>query len=110
MESNWTEVHLVRVNPQGKHIDGVEEEVWNTSDHDVTPVVAELKTMRAKGRGIIGMKIIGNGDFVLPEDREKSIRYAMSRPELDAIVIGFKSPSEIDEAIKRVNQALAETG
>jgi len=106
--SNWTEVHLVRVNPQAKHIDGMDPS-WDKSGTDMTPVLAELKTMRAKGRGIIGMKIIGNGDFTQAEDREKSIRFAMSRPELDAIVIGFKSRSEIDEAIRRVNQALAET-
>ena len=31
----------------------------------------------------------------------------MSRPEMDAIVIGFKSTAEIDEAIQRVNEALA---
>jgi len=106
--SNWTEVHLVRVNPQGTHIDGANEEVWDNQTHEPAPVLAELKTMRAKGRGIIGMKIIGNGEFTKPEDREKSIRFAMSRPELDAVVIGFKSTSEIDEAIRRMNQALAE--
>jgi aryl-alcohol dehydrogenase-like predicted oxidoreductase len=106
--SNWTDVHLVRVNPQAKHIDGMDPS-WDKSGTDITPVLAELKTMRAKGRGIIGMKIIGNGDFTQAEDREKSIRFAMSRPELDAIVIGFKSRAEIDEAIRRVNQALAET-
>jgi len=105
--SNWTEVHLVRVNPQASHIDGPEEN-WDKSGTDVTPVLAELKTMRAKGRGVIGMKMIGNGDFTKPEDREKSIRFAMSRPELDAVVIGFKSTAEIDEAIRRMNQALAE--
>ena len=64
----------------------------------MSPVLTEIKTMRAKGRGVIGMKIIGNGEFVKPEDREKSIRFAMSRPELDAVVIGFKSTAEIDEA------------
>jgi hypothetical protein len=31
----------------------------------------------------------------------------MSRPELDAVVIGFKSRSEIDEAIQRINSALS---
>jgi 1-deoxyxylulose-5-phosphate synthase len=107
--SNWTDVHLVRVNPQGAHIDGANEEVWDNLTHDPAPVLAELTTMRAKGHGIIGMKIIGNGDFTKPEDREKSIRFAMSRPELDAVVIGFKSTGEIDEAIRRVNDALAET-
>jgi predicted aldo/keto reductase-like oxidoreductase len=103
----WTDLHLVRVNPQAKHIDGMEQD-WNKSGDDISPVLAELKTMRAKGRGVIGMKIIGDGDFTNPEDREKSIRFAMSRPEVDAIVIGFKSPAEIDEAIRRVNGALAE--
>jgi 1-deoxyxylulose-5-phosphate synthase len=107
--SNWTEVQLVRVNPQAKHIDGMEP-TWDQPGRDLAPVLAELNTMHAKGRGVIGMKIIGNGDFTQPEDREKSIRFAMSRPELDAIVIGFKSTAEIDEGIRRVNQALAETG
>jgi 1-deoxyxylulose-5-phosphate synthase len=107
--SDWTEVHLVRVNPQGRRMDGEVEEVWNNGDpvHDPAPVVAELKNMRAKGRGVIGMKIIGNGQFVDAEDREKSIRFAMARPELDAVVIGFKSKEEIDEAIRRMNLALA---
>lgn len=107
-ETPWVEVHLVRVNPQGRRIDGPEESVWNDNIHDVGPVVTQLKTMRAKGRGVIGMKIIGNGEFVNAEDREKSIRFAMSRPELDAVVIGFKNRAEIDEAIRRINSALAE--
>jgi len=105
--SDWTQVHLVRVNPQGRRTDGEEEDVWSDATHDIVPVVAELKKMRAKGRGIIGMKICGNGEFVNAEDRERSIRFAMSRPELDAVVIGFKSEAEIDEAIKRMNAALA---
>jgi Aldo/keto reductase family len=105
--SPWAQVHLVRVNPQGRRIDGPEEEVWVDTIHDVSPVLAELKAMKAKGRGIIGMKILGNGEFLRAEDREKSIRFAMSLPELDAVVIGFKSRGEIDEALKRINSALA---
>ncbi len=105
--SPWTEVHLVRVNPQCSHIDGMDP-AWDKSGTDLAPVLTEIKSMHAKGRGIIGMKIIGNGDFKNPEDREKSIRFAMSRPELDAVVIGFKNTAEIDEAIKRMNAALAE--
>jgi len=103
----WAEVHLVRVNPQGRRIDGPEESVWNDNVHDVAPVVQQLKAMKAKGRGTIGMKIIGNGEFTSAEDREKSIRFAMSLRELDAVVIGFKSRAEIDEAIKRMNSALS---
>ena len=62
----WTEVHLVRINPQGRRMDGPEEEAWRADDkkHEIAPVLSEIKAMRAKGRGIIGMKIIGDGAFV----------------------------------------------
>jgi hypothetical protein len=63
--------------------------------------------MRAKGRGVIGMKLIGNGLFTDPAERDKSIRFAMACPEIDAVVIGFKNTSEVDEAIQRINRALA---
>ncbi|HOC54652.1 MAG TPA: aldo/keto reductase [Verrucomicrobiota bacterium] len=106
--SSWPEVHLVRVNPQARYIDGPDEK-WTGPDRHLAPVMTELQAMHAKGRGVIGMKIIGNGDFTNPDDREKSIRFAMSRPELNAVVIGFKSRAEIDEAIQRMNRALAET-
>ena len=106
--SDWTEVHQVRVNPQGRRMDGMEAPWAYDQDNAIDPVLAELKRMRAKGRGVIGMKIIGDGTFVDPVEREQSIRFAMSRPELDAVVIGFKSTAEIDEAIERMNRALAE--
>ncbi|HZT22425.1 MAG TPA: aldo/keto reductase [Verrucomicrobiae bacterium] len=105
--SDWTEVHLVRVNPQGAYTDA-EADGWGRSRHDIAPVIEQIQQMRAKGRGVIGMKICGNGTFTDPADREKSIRFAMSRPEIDAVVIGFKSRAEIDEAIERINRALKE--
>jgi predicted aldo/keto reductase-like oxidoreductase len=105
--SDWPEVHLVRVNPQGSYVDG-EEDVWGEGSNDVEPVMRQIKNLHAKGRGVIGMKICGNGTFTRPADREKSIRYAMSRREIDAVVIGFKNRQEIDEAIERINRALAE--
>ena len=105
--SDWPEVHLVRVNPQGRYIDG-EEDAWGEGSNDVEPVMRQIKNLHAKGRGVIGMKICGNGTFANPADREKSIRFAMSHPEIDAVVIGFKNRQEIDEAIERINRALAE--
>jgi len=84
-----------------------ERDGWSTGA-DITPVMGQIKVMHAKGRGIIGMKICGNGTFTDPADREKSIRYAMACKEIDAVVIGFKSRAEIDEAIERINRALKE--
>ncbi|MGO9112610.1 MAG: aldo/keto reductase [Thermoguttaceae bacterium] len=104
--SDWPDVHLVRVNPQAKHIDGPQEH-WNKPGNDIIPVVEQLKAMHAKGRGVIGMKLVGDGDFRDPADREKAARFAMARPEISAVVIGFKSTQEIDEAIQRIDRALA---
>jgi len=109
-ELDWVDVNLVRINPQGAHID-TPAETWDaTSDQSHLPeVLKQIKVMRQNNHGVIGMKIIGNGDFTNPEDREKSIRFTIQSGLTDAVVIGFKSPAEIDEAIMRINSALAET-
>ena len=104
--SDWPDVHLVRVNPQGKQIDGPEE-ASDKPGHDIAPVVEQLQLMRAKGRGVIGMKLIGEGAFVDPEDRQRSLQFAMSHNAINSVVIGFKSRQEIDEAMQRVDRALA---
>ena len=62
----------------------------------------QIKATHEKGRGVIGMKIVGNGLFTNAADREKSIRFAMACRDIDAVVIGFKTTQEIDEAIARI--------
>ena len=104
--SEWVEVNLVRVNPQAKHTDS-ETPKWDAPGTVIEPVLEQLAVMKQNRHGVIGMKLIGDGDFKDPEDRERAIRFAMSRREIDAVTIGFKSPAEIDEAIQRMNRALA---
>jgi len=110
VELDWVDVHLVRINPQGRYIDTQRIDTWNAESNEshLPGVMEQIKRMHEKGRGVIGMKIIGNGDFTKPEDREKSIRFAMQCGLLDCVTIGFKNPAEIDEAIQRINNALAE--
>jgi len=107
-ELDWMDVHLVRINPQGSGIDTPADQ-WNAESDasHVTAVVEQVKKIRQKRHGVIGMKIMGAGRFTDPADREKSIRFAMQPGLLDAIVIGFKSTAEIDEAIEHMNKALA---
>lgn len=109
VELDWVDVHLVRVNPQGVQMD-TPAPTWNAGSDEshVSAVVEQIRLMRQKGRGVIGMKIMGEGRFVKAEDREKSIRFAMQPGLLDCVTIGFKSTAEIDEAIQRMNNALAE--
>ena len=106
VKSGFPEVHLVRINPQGAFMDG-QRDGWGRRGTDVNPVLDEIKTMDQKGRGVIGMKIFANGSFTDPADREKSVRFAMSQPAIDAVVIGFKSTDEIDDAIQLLNTALS---
>jgi aryl-alcohol dehydrogenase-like predicted oxidoreductase len=107
---DWVDVNLVRINPQGVKIDTPSEGwgAWSDSS-DVPAVMNQIKIMRKNNHGIIGMKIMGEGDFTDPKEREESIRFAMQCGLLDAVVIGFKSTEEIDEAIGNINRALAET-
>jgi Aldo/keto reductase family len=104
-EHDWIQLQLARVNPQGRRVDGDDKNVHAVQGK---PEIAlkEIKAMHDKGRGIIGMKIIGEGDFKDAADREKSVQYAMNCGFVDAIVIGFASTAEVDEAIVRVNKAL----
>lgn len=106
-QADFVDVNLVRVNPQCSHTDQ-EARGDRNGPPQLAPVLAEIRNMKAKGNGVIGMKIIGNGDFKQAADRERSIRFAMAQPDLDAVVIGFRSTTEIDEAIQRMDQALAD--
>lgn len=106
--SDWIEVNLVRFNPQMVCADTISG-AWlaPSSVSDLPFVMRQMRTMRENGHGVIGMKLIGNGDFTKPEDRERSIRFAMQPGLVDAVTIGFKNTDEIDEAIARLDRALA---
>ena len=107
-KTEWADVHLVRINPLGMVIDGPNQG-WNANARNpVEPIVEQVKQMHDKGRGVIGMKIFGNGFMTSAEDREKSVRFALGNPNIDAIVIGMTSPEQIDENLNMVNKVLAE--
>jgi predicted aldo/keto reductase-like oxidoreductase len=103
--NKWIEVQLARINPQGRYVDSESPQVM-APDGNVPEAMKEIHAMHQTGRGIIAMKLVGNGDFTNPEDREKAIQYAVTCGCVDAMVIGFKSSAEIDEATKRLNSAL----
>jgi len=107
-ESDWTQIHLVRINPQGAWVD-TPAQTWNAKSgpDNVPAVVEQIRKMRAKGHGVLGMKLCGNGEFTKAEDREKAMQFVMHNDLADAVVVGFKSTAEVDEAIERMDRALA---
>jgi aryl-alcohol dehydrogenase-like predicted oxidoreductase len=87
--SPWVEVHLVRINPIGTFMD---------SDPDA--VVSVIKEMRAKGKGIIGMKILGQG--ALRDRQDEALNFALGLNLLDAFTIGAESKTEQEDLIRRI--------
>ncbi|MCC7157586.1 MAG: aldo/keto reductase [Bryobacterales bacterium] len=102
--TNWLDVALMRVNNAGVKMDNL-----RSADNEngvVDEVVTHIGEVRKKGTGVLGMKIIGEGAFKSPEQREASINFVFKLGTVDAVTIGYKSPAEIDEAIERINSAL----
>ena len=91
-KSPWVEVDLVRLNPVGAHMDA-----------DPQTVIGVIKEMRAQGKGIIGMKILGQGAMRTRQD--EAIRFALNSGVLDAFTIGAENRSEQQDLIRRVAAA-----
>ncbi|HLQ77237.1 MAG TPA: aldo/keto reductase [Terriglobia bacterium] len=91
-KSPWVEVDLARINPIGSHMDASPQEV-----------VSVLKEMKEAGKGVIGMKILGQGD--LRGRIDDALRYALSLGVLDAFTIGAESRAEQEDLIWRVAAA-----
>ncbi len=100
----WLELALIRVNHNGTRMDA---EIPDLDDlGNVPEVVTHIREFKSKGRGVIGMKLIGEGRFGR-EDRQKAMRFAFKNAGVDGVTVGYKSTAEIDEAIDNLNLALA---
>jgi aryl-alcohol dehydrogenase-like predicted oxidoreductase len=93
----FVEIDLARINPEGLIMD----------DKKPDEVVSELEEMHAAGKGVIGMKILAEGAFKEPERRDASLRYVLGLGTVDAFIIGFETPEQVDDILKRTGDALA---
>jgi predicted aldo/keto reductase-like oxidoreductase len=91
-ESDWVDVDLARLNPAGVAMDA-----------DPATIVALLRTMRQRGKGVIGMKILGAG--ALRNRRDEALQFAVAQDCLDCFTIGCQSPAELDDLMTRIPAA-----
>jgi 1-deoxyxylulose-5-phosphate synthase len=91
-KSPWVEIDLARINPIGAYMDA-----------DPATVVSVLKEMKAAGKAVVGMKILGQG--TLRERQDEGIKYALSLGVLDAFTIGAESTVEQEDLIRRIAAA-----
>src|SRR5690242_9470356 len=103
--NQWLEIALMRMNHNGTRMD-TEEMRDVDATGKVSEVVAHAKQLHAEGKGLIGMKLCGEGRFTRAEDRDAAMKYVMNLGCVDAVTMGFKSTAEIDEAIERMNRVM----
>jgi aryl-alcohol dehydrogenase-like predicted oxidoreductase len=90
--SDWVDVDLARLNPAGAIMDAPVGEVL--------PVLAEMKR---RGKGVIGMKILGAGRL---RDRvDDALQYALASPVLDCFTIGAESRPQLEDLLARIPKA-----
>jgi 1-deoxyxylulose-5-phosphate synthase len=94
-QSPWVEVDLARLNPIGGE--------KGYMDADSETVRSVLREMRAAGKGIIGMKILAQGD--MRTRQSEALGYALSSGVLDAFTIGCESREEQSDIIRRIAAA-----
>src|SRR5437588_1289940 len=100
--SDWVEINQVRWNPRAAHMDA-----------EVGTARSLFARMRAKGQGMIGMKVVGQGDIVQggrslsPAD---CFRFQIESGAVDAFVLGVERVEHIDELLGGTQLALDELG
>ena len=105
--NRFLQVAMIRMNHKGVRMDvDSATEPSGEAIGDVGEVVAVTKKVHAEGMGVISMKLVGEGRFTNPDDREAALRYTMNLGCVDSVTIGFKNTAEIDEAIERMNRVM----
>ena len=98
VDNPWVDVVHVRINAFGDSMD----------DKDPAVVVPVIKQLHAAGKGLIGMKLIGEGRYRnSPEKINESLKFVLSLNSIDTLIVGFEKIEELDDYAKRVKAALA---
>lgn len=97
VKNPWVDVLHARINPYGIAMDKPEPE----------EVVEVIHQLHAAGKGVIGMKLVGDGK--LRNDSEKidnSLRFVLGLGSVNMIIVGFEEIAQIDNYFDRMERAI----
>jgi 1-deoxyxylulose-5-phosphate synthase len=100
----WLDVAMIRMNHKGVSMDA--EDYATPGLGNVPEVVTHVKEVKKNNTGVISMKLAGEGTFNR-EDRQAAMKFAFRNAGVDAVTVGYKNTTEIDEAIENLNAAFA---
>ena len=64
-----------------------------------------LRQIKAAGKGIVGMKLVGEGRLRNdPDKRDESIRFVLGLGCVDAMTVGCETIEEVDDFTQRVRK------
>jgi len=90
----WVDSVHSRINPYGMSMDGPPEKV-----------VPILKKIHSAGKGVVGMKIIGEGKLRNePAKIDESVKFALGLGCVDVLNVGCESLEEVDDFAARVRK------
>jgi aryl-alcohol dehydrogenase-like predicted oxidoreductase len=90
----WVDSVHTRINPYGMSMDGPPDKV-----------VPVLQKLHAAGKGVVGMKIVGEGRLRNdPEKRSESVRFTLGLGCVDVLNVGCESTDEIDDLSARIRE------
>jgi aryl-alcohol dehydrogenase-like predicted oxidoreductase len=93
----WVDVLHARINPYGIAMD-------KTDPGEVVEVIHQL---HAAGKGVIGMKLVGNGEYTNDSNKiDNAIRFVLGLGSVDMMIVGFENEEQIDNYMDRVETAL----
>ncbi len=97
--SPWVDTVHVRLNPFGDSMD----------DRNPETVLADIRRLKQAGKGVIAMKLVGEGRYRNdPDRRNQAIRYVLGTGAVHSMIVGFEKPQEVDDFSERVRLAMAE--
>jgi len=103
-ESPWVDSVHARINPFGDSMDITDPEK-KISDPQI--VAGVLKQIHDAGKGVIGMKLVGEGRYRNdPAKRDQAIRFVLGLKSVDMMIVGFEKGEEIDDFAARTQTAL----
>jgi aryl-alcohol dehydrogenase-like predicted oxidoreductase len=85
----WVDVDLARINPIQAYMDS-----------DPPTVISVLRQIKEAGKGVIGMKIMGQGK--LAHDVNRAVEHAVRLDCLDCFTIGFTQAKHLDEVVAKM--------
>ena len=90
-ETKWLDVAHVQINPFGRKM-GLHPD----------RALEIVRKLRASGRGIVGMKVLGEGSLAKEGRIDRSISWVLQNAAADVLDIGFLDIAEIDDIVRRI--------